>query len=360
MKNALHLLKEKLQELKNCSRRQFPLASVISPLSGLLVAVIIIVTCASRPSEALFSFFTGTFNNSWYFGSMLNTAAFLMTAGCGAAIAIKSGDMNLGGEGQIYVAGYVAARILLTAGNNPTPALAVIVFILALAGAITAAAAMAMLSALLKEKRGARVLLTSFLVSAASLPLVDALITKSKSGTDQNLLALNPIAETFHFPQLLPPSSFTVSFFIAVALCIALQYFLTSTREGRILRLWGISPAFATYAGLSSARTSYFVMFVSGAFHGLTAFFAVCGTYYTCYKGFYVNMGWNALSCALIVGSNPVALIPSALILSWLYTSAGRVDLTQGFGFDIAGIVQGVILFAIAIPFAVKKMRSAS
>ena len=359
MKSTLNYLKEKIYGLKNSPRRQFPLATLISPLSGLLVAVIIIVTCAQRPAEALFSFFTGTFNNAWYFGSMLNTAAFLMTAGCGAAIAIKSGDMNLGGEGQVYVAGYVAARILLTGGSKPSPAATVIVFILALAGSMGAAALMAMLSALLKERRGARVLLTSFLFSAASLPLVDALITRSKSGTDQNLLALNPIAENFHFPQLLPPSSFSISFFIALALCIVLQYFLTSTREGRILRLWGVSPTFATYAGLSSARTSYFVMCVSGALHGLTAFFAVCGTYYTCYKGFYVNMGWNALSCALIVGSNPIALIPSALILSWLYTSAGRVDLTQGFGFDIAGIVQGVILFAIAIPFAVKTLRRA-
>lgn len=333
-------------------------ASLISPLSGLLVAVIIILTCGSRPLEALVSFFTGTFNNAYYFGSMLNTAAFLMTAGCGAALAIKSGDMNLGGEGQIYVAGYVAARVLASGGENPTGFTAFFIFITALFASLAAAAFMALICALLKEKRGARVLLTSFLVSAASLPLVDALITRAKSGTDLNLLALPQIPEIFHFHRLLPPSTLTISFFIAIGLCLFLHYFLNKTRSGRIIQIWGISPAFASYAGFSSAKTSFSVLAASGAFHGLTAFFAVCGTYYTCYKGFYVNMGWNALSCSLIVGSKPIALIPSALILSWLYTSAGRVALTQGFAFDIAGIVQGVILFAIAIPFAVKKLKA--
>ena len=83
--------------------------------------------------------------------------------------------------------------------------------------------------------------------------------------------------------------------------------------------------------------------------------FAVCGTYFTCHNGFYSGMGWNALSVALIASSNPLALIPTSLFLSWLYTSAGRVSLTQGFGFDISGIIQGAILFSVALNFAASK-----
>ena len=70
-------------------------------------------------------------------------------------------------------------------------------------------------------------------------------------------------------------------------------------------------------------------------------------------------MGWNALSASLIVSSNPLALIPASLVLAWLYTSADRVALTQGFAFDIGGIVQGCVLFAIAIPFSIEKIKLA-
>ena len=119
----------------------------------------------------------------------------------------------------------------------------------------------------------------------------------------------------------------------------------------RTLRLWGTAPDFAKYCGYSTRANTYLTLAVSGALHSLTGFFAVAGTYYTCHKGFYTNMGWNALNVALISKSNPLAVIPVSLLLSWIFTSASRVSLTQGFAFDIAGIVQSVILFSIAIPF---------
>ena len=41
-------------------------------------------------------------------GNWLNIASFYMVAGCGAAISMKSGEFNLGGEGQIYAGGFAA------------------------------------------------------------------------------------------------------------------------------------------------------------------------------------------------------------------------------------------------------------
>ena len=90
---------------------------------------------------------------------------------------------------------------------------------------------------------------------------------------------------------------------------------------------------------------------LSGALHATTGFFAVTGCYYTCHKGFYMNMGWNALNVALLSGSNPLSVIPVSLLLAWIFTSASRVSLTQGFDFDIAGIVQGIILFSVSLTY---------
>ena len=339
-------------------RFQFPVAAVVSPLAGVAVCVAIIMLCGAHPKVALSSLFTGTFTSAYYFGTMLNTAAFLMTAGCGAALAIKSGNMNLGGEGQVYAGGFVAALVLGSPQALAAGAAAPLVFAAALLASLAAGAGMALISAVLKEKRGAAVLLTTFLLSAASLPLLDGLIIASKAQSDQNLLALPYIGAQYRLPQLLPPSPFTLTFFAACALCVALWAFLRGTYAGRRLEIWGKAPQFARYCGFSSAIDTAAVLAASGALHALTGFFAVCGTYYTCHKDFYVNMGWNALSAALIVGAHPLALIPSALVLSWLYTSAGRVALTQGFAFDISGIVQGVVLFAIALPFATEKWHA--
>ena len=97
-------------------------------------------------------------------------------------------------------------------------------------------------------------------------------------------------------------------------------------------------------------------LFIDGAIHGFAGFIAVVGTYFACYKGFANSMGWNALTCALLAGKNPLFVIPSGLFLSWLYTSASRFSLVNNFGFDMSGIIQGVVVFAVAGNIAFTKL----
>ncbi len=319
-------------------------ANLLAPCIGLVVCMTIILFCADNAKSALQILFTGAFSSAYYFGTFLNVAAFLITAGTGSAIALKSGNMNLGGEGQIYAGGFFACLILTGVKGNP-----ILVFLLACTVSILSGACLSLISACLKEAKGASVLLTSFLVSAATIPLIDSAITNSKQGPSQNLLALPYIPEAFRFKSILPPSPLTGTLFIALALSACTAYIMFKTNAGKKLIIWGLAPSFAEYSGFSKAANSFASLAVSGALHSLTGLFAVCGTYFTCHKGFYSGMGWNALTVALVAGANPLYIILSALVLSWLYTSADIVSLTQGFSFDIGGIVQGVVLFTIAL-----------
>jgi simple sugar transport system permease protein len=217
---------------------------------------------------------------------------------------------------------------------------------------------MAFVPALLKQFKNADVLLTSFLVSAATIPLIDALIAGKFRDVSGNLLATPLIAAKFQFTRLLEPSSLNTSVIPALILCAGMWYYLFRTASGRRLTIWGKAPEFAAYSGYSETRVVCFSLLGSGALHGLTGFFAVCGTYYSCQSGFYSGMGWNALSCALIAQSNPAALVPVGLIISWLYTGASRVSLTQNFGFDISSLIQGIVLFFISAHFISRKSKS--
>ncbi len=327
--------------------KKFPFKSIFAPLAGLSVCIIIIICCGQKPMESILLLFTGTFSSKYYFGLMLNTASMLMISGCGALIALKGGSMNLGGEGQIYAGGLIAGLVLSANWNVPP----FIQFLIALILCITAGAFITGFSAVLKELRGTEVLLTSFLLSAAIIPLADGLITSINGKTSQNLIALPYIRDCFKFHRILSPSPLTAVIFPAILICIFTYFIYAKTYIGRKSIIWGKAPLFAKYSGYSSTTNTMTTLCISGALHSLTGFFAVAGTYYTCHQGFYLGMGWNALSTALIASGSPLSLIPSALVLSWIYTSAGRVGLTQGFDFDISGIVQSCILFSIAIPF---------
>jgi simple sugar transport system permease protein len=137
-----------------------------------------------------------------------------------------------------------------------------------------------------------------------------------------------------------------------------LWYYLFKTASGRRLTVWGKAPEFAAYSGYSETKIVYLSLLGSGALHGLTGFFAVCGTYYSCQTGFYSGIGWNALACALIAQANPLALVPAGLVISWLYTGASRISLTQNFGFDISSLIQGVVLFFISARFSRRGLKS--
>ncbi|MCR5621587.1 MAG: ABC transporter permease [Treponema sp.] len=337
--------------MKGRDGMQLPRAAA-TILIALAACCALILIFGKTPAAALQSLFLGSFTSAYNFGSMLSTASFLMLAGTGSAISIKSGNMNLGGEGQVYLGGFTTC-LALNALRLPPPLAIPAAMLLSAASGAT----MAGVSAFLKEKRAARPLLTSFLVSAAAIPIIDGLIMSSGSASMTNLLALPYIAETYRLPQILPPSPLSLSFFVAIAVCLVAWHVMFRSGYGARMQVWGTAPTFARFAGYNPAANSYSSLAISGALHALTGFFAVTGCYYTCHKGFYANMGWNALNVALISGSNPLTAIPVSLLLAWIFTSASRVSLTQGFDFDIAGIVQGIILFSVSLTY-IKGIRN--
>lgn len=290
--------------------------------------------------------------NVYYIGSALNLSALYMIAGTGALISIKSGDFNLGGEGQIYLGGFVSAVILAglgnTTGNTGLP-LALTVF-LALAAALAASALLAALSAVFKLLRNADFLFTSFIASAAIIPFIDALISGPARSKTDNLLATAFIPEAARLPSILEPSPLNASFIFALALCAAAALLLFRTSWGRQLCIMGTSPEFARFAGFANRKLSLSSALFSGALHGLAGAAAISGTYFTCHQGFYAGMGWNALSAALIAGSNPLALIPASFLMGFMTTYANRYALFHNFGFDMSSLIQAVILFLIAFP----------
>ena len=287
--------------------------------------------------------------NLYYLGSALNLSGLYMIAGCGALISIKSGDFNLGGEGQIYLGGFASAILLASFGELSRGATISAVF-LALCAAFLLSGLMALLSAVLKILRNADFLFTSFIASAAIIPFIDGLISGPARSQTENLLATPFIPRGARLPSILKPSPLNASFLVAIALCILLWFILNRTAWGRQITVLGVSPAFSRFAGFACPSLSMTSAFISGGMHGLCGAAAVLGTYFTCHQGFYAGSGWNAFSAALIAGANPLALIPSSLFMGFVTTYANRYALYNNFGFDISSLIQAVILFVIAFP----------
>jgi len=302
--------------------------------------------------------------NLYYLGSALNLSALYMLAGSGAAISIKSGNLNLGGEGQIYLGGFVSAVLLAKLGSSWSldslsgaaglclPLLAVL---LSLAAAFICSALVAGLSALFKLFRNADFLFTSFITSAALIPFIDGLISGPARSKSDNLLATPFIAEKARLSVILPPSPLNSSFIAALLICLAAWLLLNRSSWGRKLCIFGKSPDFSLFAAYDNSSLTLTSALLSGGLHGLCGACAIIGTYFTCHQGFYSGMGWNAFSSALIAAANPLLLIPSSIFMGLITTYSNKYALYHNFGFDVSSLIQAVILFAISFPKRRKK-----
>lgn len=320
-------------------------------LAGFVAAAALILLMAKNPWQTLLSFFTAPVSSAFFTGNWLNTATLLLVAAAGAFASITAGSINLGGEGQVYAGGFVAAIFL---GYIPELSWGAAVPVLLLAAVLSAAAGamMTAVPAVLKTRKNIEVLLSSFLLSGAVIPCIDSAITNVFRAKNGNLLATPFLAECFRLPQILKPSSLNISVFVVLAVVAFLIFALVKTRKGRIFRISGTAPAFAKLSGFNVNGNFMSGMLISGAFHGLCGFFAVTGTHFTCHSGFYSGFGWNALTAALIAGKNPVMLIPSVLVLSFIYNGCERTVLTGSMNPDMTYIIQAVILLFVTVRHA--------
>jgi len=317
-------------------------------LFSLVVLFLLILILSDEPLNAFYFFFIGPFRNIFSFGNMLNMSVPLILGALGIIIAMKAGNLNLGGEGQVYLGAFITTITALTLSR--------IGFTGAIIAAIAGAACAGILSAIsgiCKAKWNVNELISSFLLSCAVLPIVNYLVQGPFLDPHTSLISTVKIAENMRLPLILKPSSLNIGFFIALLFVFLVQYFLSKTRLGYELRMAGHNEMFARYGGINTKLNTVISFALSGALYGLAGGIAVLGTHYAVIKEFSAGLGWSGLTVALIACFSPAAVIPCALFLAWINTGARIAMQNTGLTFEIAYIVQAVI-FLLSTSLAIR------
>jgi simple sugar transport system permease protein len=325
--------------------------SLAAFIAALVCMASLIAFSSADPAASLASFFARPFSSAWRLGNMLDMTGLLVLAGTGSAIALRAGNYNLAGEAQIYAPALASAVILarFPAATDLAPGYpAAVWFAIALFSALAIGAALGLVPGLLRSRLGVSELLSSFLLSAALVPVVDYLVSGPFRDATGNLVATTPIAEALRLTPALPPSTLNWSFPATILLAVGTWFFVSRTKPGYRLRMTGSAPEFARYAGFPSARIRTLSMTASGMFHALAGFLAVTGTWFRCHEGFSAGMGWSALAIALVARGNALAVIPAALALSWLESASDAAVLSASLSFDPTPLLQAIIFLLIS------------
>lgn len=306
------------------------------------VMVILSFLLSKTPGKTLKFFFLGPLQNVYYFGNMLNSAIPLIFGGLGVSIAMKSDNFNLGGEGQIYAGAFATTICAIKLAP-----LGLIGAILALVCGALVGGLLAAVSGFLKMRWNTTELITTFLISNATVLIVNYLITGPFADPVTNLQATRKIPESFRLSQILAPSNLSSALFFAIIAVVLVQLFLYKTRTGYELRMCGTNDRFAKYGGINTKFHIVLSLFLSGALYGVGGGLSIYGTYYATMKEFSSGMGWNGLAVALIARYKPVAVIPAAIFFAWIGSGA-RIAMQQSdVTSEIASIVQAVVFFLV-------------
>jgi len=285
-------------------------------------------------------------------GYTLFYATPLIFTGLAVAVAYRCGLLNIGAEGQLYVAAFATAWAGITFANLPALVLVPLCFL----AAIVSGGAWGAIPGVLKARFGAHEVITTIMLNFVAVALASYFTQYHYKPPGDPILETVAIGDAARIPRLgrfLPgfperiPAN--VAFLVALVACLLVYLFLWRTRFGFEIRATGASPAAAQYGGIATGRQVVLAMAISGALAGMVAINEVLGYRYRYYDGFSAGYGFTGIAVALLGRNHPLGVIVAALLFGALLRGGLFVDIfTEHVSKDLVMVLQGLIILFVA------------
>ena len=327
--------------MKNTSKIVNVMVPVISVLLAFIIGCIIIAALGANPITALQALWKGAFGSVRNLGTTLSRATPLIFTGLCACFAYRCGVFNLGGEGQ-FIMGAVVCCVIGTQFNiEGLPAI-----ILCLAAGTIAGGLWAMIPGVLKVYRGQNEMIISIMLNYVATLFMGVLFTDwMRDGSVPQTVAVPDASRLTRLFGL----RVTTAFIIAVAVGLAVYYFLFFTSKGFQLRAVGYNMTAAQFNGFAVKKYFLASFLVSGMIAGLGGSADILGTQFFLINGYAAGYGFDGVSMALIGQLHPLATMLVAIFFAALRVGSTTMQAATGVPTSVSDIIQAlVIVFTVA------------
>jgi ABC-type uncharacterized transport system permease subunit len=269
----------------------------------------------------------------------------LVFGGLAVALGFKAGLFNIGVYGQLLMGVLASVAVGVALANQPTWIAAPLAFI---AGTL-AGAVMGWVPGYLKAVTGAHEVVTTIMLNYIGGNILAAMV----AGPLRVPRAAAPI--TFDvgnaaLPIFLPKTGH-VGLIVAVIAAVVVWWLLYRTTLGFEIRTAGINPDAARYAGMRPRRIIPLTMAMSGGLAGMAGAGELLGVLHKTQTSYATNVGFDAIAVALLARSNPIAILPAALLFGAMRAGAGPMQVIARTPRELVDVLQGVILIVlVALP----------
>jgi len=279
----------------------------------------------------------------------LKFSAPLIAAGLGVGLAFRAALFNIGGRGQMLLAGAAAGWVGFTF-DLP----AIVHLPLAILAGMLAGALWAGLAGVLKARTGAHEVIVTIMLNYVGYYLV--FFALSRQGLLQAPGSANPkslpMKESATMPLVLGDRfSLHLGFVLALISVAVIWWLLNRSTLGYRIRAVGENPNAARAAGIDVGRTYIVVMLIAGALVGLAGTNQVLGTVTGGVTlGLDAGIGFDAITVALLGRSRPLGILGAGLLFGAFKAGGFAMQASEGIPVDIVLVVQSLIVLFIAAP----------
>jgi simple sugar transport system permease protein len=330
---------EKRQEPSRLMLYTTPIAAV---LLTMLVGAVIFSLIGYDGIGAVREIFFTPLTNAYKWQDLGVKAAPLIIIGVGLSIAYRANVWNIGAEGQYIIGGLAGTWVALATYGMTGPW---ILPLMILAG-VVGGALYAAIPALLKTRLNVNEILTSLMLTYASVQLIYYLIRAPwKDPMGMGFPQTRLFSEAARLPTIIPGTIVHLGVPIAIVVALVAWFIMSRSVFGYQMRVVGAAPHAARYGGFSENKTIWLAMLVSGALAGLAGVLEVAGPFQRMVPGFPTNYGFTAIIVAFLGRLNPLGVIFAGIVMAITFVGGEVAQTTIGLPNAATGIFQAMVLF---------------
>ena len=322
---------------------------VIAIVFAVVIGGILVYVSGADPTEAYFEILVGSLAPA-NLPNTLNWAVPLVGMTLVAAIPLRGGIINLGGDGQMVIGALIAALVPLY-----LPAPGPVLTLAALLAAAVAAGLYAALAAWGEARHGIPTLISSLLLSYPAVGFASYLVGFPLRDTTTGLAQTVMIPEGARLPVI--SGALNVGFLIIAVVAAVVIFVDRRTVFGYELRMRGANVRFAGYGGVRLDRQSIQVMFASGAIAGLVGAIIVLGSQYRFTDANFLGPAytWSGLMAALLAGGEPIGAICGGLFFAALQTGGFAMQRETSVPRVLTIVLQSIIILFLAMRHGMRR-----
>jgi simple sugar transport system permease protein len=315
-----------------------------SPLAALLLTVAcgmaLFAALGKSPWQAVGMFFVEPLATRRGIAEVLLKATPLALAGVGLALCFRANVWNIGAEGQL-IAGSIAAAAVALAGAGSGG----LVVVAAMAAAAAGGIGWASITAWLRDRFNANEILVSLMLVYVAQLLLSWLVHGPMKDPAGFGFPQSPLfGRDARLPILLEGTRLHVGFLLALAAAAAAWLLLARSVIGFQLRVAGLAPKAARYAGFSSRRVLWTVLAVSGALAGLAGGAEVLGPIGQLTPSVSPGYGFAAIIVAFVGRLHPLGVLAASILMALFYIGGELAQSRLGLPSSLTGVYQGLLL----------------